>query len=59
MLILQFFSELVVLLANKGSNRALSGCGRNKVKSLANAALEILREEVNVVTVGVNLRNPS
>lgn len=48
-----------MLLNNKGSNCALNDCGRNKVKSLAKAALELLREEMTVVTVGVNLRNPS
>jgi len=59
LLILQIFTELVVLLNNGGSNCALNDCGRHQVKSLAKAALEILREEVTVVTVGVNLRNPS
>lgn len=59
LLILQIFTELIVLLNNKGSNCALNDCGRNNGKSLAKAALEILKEEVTVVTVGVNLRNPS
>lgn len=59
LLILQIFTELIELLNNKGSKCALNDCGRNNGKSLAKAALEILTEEVTVVTVGVNLRNPS